>query len=113
MRIDWLTLLLSLVLNLALIIFYDYLVLDLKLKNSRIEVADIDYILTQNERLVQEGKLSIESYKLRVSLAERIVAERNSIVLNKYIKFGQKLYPLAFGGEDITEEIIKELESIP
>lgn len=112
MKIDLLQYLIFLVITLTTVCAYDYLVINPKLKTSRIEVVDIDHILNKNEKLVREGTLSMESYHKRVKFAEEFISKHDTVLLNQYIKVNNKLYPLAFGGIDITDEIEKKLEDI-
>lgn len=109
---DWLNILIFFVVSLGTICIYDYAIISPKLKTSQIETIDVELLISKNEKLVRDGKINMDTYRKRLALAEEYISKHDTVLLNQYIKVDGKLYPLAFGGIDITDNIDKKMEEI-
>lgn len=108
LTIALITILLSLMIN----ALYDAYIITPAINSIKFKVVDVDYILNKSEKEVKNGNLSMETYKKRVAEAERIVKEYPYTLVNQYINIDGKYYPIIFGGDDVTEDILKRIEEI-
>lgn len=111
-KLDWLNILIFFAVSLGTICLYDYVIISPKLKTSQIETVDVELLISKNEKLVRDGKINMATYRKRLALAEEYVSKHNTVLLNQYIKVDGKLYPLVFGGIDITDNVDKKMEGI-
>lgn len=100
---------LILVVSLSVVFVYDRLIIVPSLEAAAVKVVDVEYLLGVDEKLVRAGKMSIEEYKIRAERLESILSGRAGVVLNRYVNIKGSIYPVVFGGNDITDDVQAEL----